>query len=179
MINLMVDTETMGMSASGALVGLGAVFFDERKGLGDSFYRAINLATAVRGGGTLDASTVMWWLAQSQEARNAIMFNTCAIDEVMHDFHSFVTTRARLEDVRVWGCSPSFDCEKIASAMKRAGIAIPWKYFNERCYRTIRERNKDVALDERTGLHNALDDAKFQANHLVKIHHAKSKKASA
>lgn len=168
MNDCMIDTETMGMDTTGALLAIGAVFFDERTGLGAELYRTINLATAVQRGGTLDASTIMWWLGQDEAARNAVRFNGYHIDEALADFVAFFKKYGN-NDTRVWGCSPTFDCEKVSSALKRSGMKTPWLYFNERCYRTVRERNKSVPLDERTGLHNALEDAKFQANHLIKI----------
>lgn len=177
MNDLMIDVETMGTETDAALVAIGAVFFDENKGTGAEFYRTINLATAVARGGTIDAATVIWWLGQDDAARNAIRFNAYHIDEVLADFVAFFKKHGN-NDTRVWGCSPTFDCEKVSSALKRSGIAVPWKYFNERCYRTIRERNKSVTLTERTGLHNALDDAKFQANHLIKIRKYHAQKAA-
>lgn len=168
MNDLMLDVETMGTGPDGALVGIGAVFFDENTGLGAEFYRAINLATAVMRGGEIDPSTVSWWLGQNDAARNAIRFGTYHIDEALSDFAQFVARNAD-GNVLVWGCSPTFDCEKVSRAMKRINLPVPWIYFNERCYRTVRERSKSVPLDVRTGLHNALDDAKFQASHLIKI----------
>jgi hypothetical protein len=178
MNNLMLDTETMGNGHDGALVAIGAVFFDEVAGLGAEFYRTINLSTAVLRGGSMDPATVMWWLGQDDAARNAIRFNGYHIDEALADFVQFIQTHCAVADIRVWGCSPTFDCEKVSSALKRSGMQTPWRYFNERCYRTIRERNKSVALDERTGLHNALEDAKFQAKHLIKIRSSRAKKSA-
>lgn len=168
MNDLMLDTETMGMGEAGALIAIGAVFFDENTGLGAEFYRTINLATAVNRGATIDASTVMWWLGQDEAARNAVRFNGYHIDDALADFVAFFKKHGN-NDTRVWGCSPTFDCEKVNSALKRSGLKTPWKYFLERCYRTVRERNQSVEPDVRTGLHNALDDAKFQASHLIKI----------
>lgn len=173
MLDLMLDCETMGTGPDAALVSIGAVFFSERDGaLGDTFYRVINLATAVRSGGQIDPGTVMWWLAQDDAARTAIRTGTSDITEVLTEFQAFVKRGG--PDVRVWGCSPTFDCLKVERSMKRVGLTVPWKYFNERDYRTVRERNKSIKLNERTGLHNALDDAKFQALHLIKIRNEKA-----
>jgi exodeoxyribonuclease VIII len=172
MFDVMLDVESMGTGPDGALLAIGAVFFDENKGvLGDEFYRTINLATAVRDGGETDPATIMWWLGQDDAARNAVRFNGYDIVEALTDFCAFVNNRVRTEDARMWGCSPTFDCLKIERALKRCKLPVPWKYFNERCYRTIRERNKSTLPIERTGLHNALDDAKYQATHLIRIRH--------
>lgn len=180
MLDLMLDLETMGRGPTGAIVAIGAVFFDERSGeLGPEFYRAVNLATAVRDGGEITPDTVMWWLGQDVEARNAILFNTCDIAEVLGEFSNFIESRVNTAEVRVWGCSPSFDCTKVETAMQRIGMKAPWRYYNERCYRTIRDRNPSVEQDEREGLHNALEDAKYQARHLIKIRKANSARKAA
>ena len=173
----MLDTETMGTGPHAAIVSLGAVFFDERTGeLGAEFYRAIHLATAVRRGATMEPGTVMFWLGQSDAARNAIRFSAVDIKDALTDFNAFVTNNCNPNELRVWGNSPRFDCEKLHNALVSCELPVPWKFYNERCYRTIRERNQSVEQDTHDDLHNALSDAKHQANHLIKIrkHHARS-----
>ena len=110
----MVDVESMGTGPDAALVGIGAVFFDERTGqIGPEFYRTVNLATAVKAGGEMDAATVMWWLGQDDAARNAIRFNGYAIREALEDFNAYLLRNAPVPDVRLWGCSPTFDLSLI------------------------------------------------------------------
>ncbi|MDP2263263.1 MAG: 3'-5' exonuclease [Hydrogenophaga sp.] len=170
MNNLMIDTETMGTGPDGALIAIGAVFFDEATGqMGDEFYRVINLATAVQEGGQIDAATVMWWLGQDDAARRGVQFGGVHIREALQEFMAFCGRRASEADLVVWGCSPTFDCLKIERALWRLGMQAPWRYYNERCYRTVRERAPSVPQAERTGMHNALEDAKYQAQHLLAI----------
>lgn len=177
MNNCMLDTESMGTDPDAALVAIGAVMFDENGGLGATFYRTIHLATSVNAGFKIEPAAVLFWLGQPDEARNAILFNALPMADVMQEFADWLTTQCRRDDVMVWGCSPAFDCIKVEAHCKAVGVRTPWLYFNERCYRTIRERNRVVEADERTGLHNALDDAKHQAQHLIKIrkYHAAKK----
>lgn len=171
MIDVMIDTETMGTGPDGALMSIGAVFFDEASGqLGAEFYRNIHLATAVNAGAEMDASTVLWWLSQPDEARLALRMSAEPIGDVLTALANWLRQHGPGDaDLRVWGNSPSFDCVKVERAMTRLGMTVPWRYYNERCYRTVRERAPSVELDERQGLHNALEDAKYQARHLLKI----------
>ncbi len=76
-------------------------------------------------------------------------------------------------DLRVFAASPAFDCVKVEAHLKALDLPVPWFYWAERDYRTIRERNKNVPEAERVGHHNALGDAKHQAQHLIRIrqHH--------
>lgn len=171
MIDVCIDTETMGTGPDGALMSIGAVFFDEAAGqLGAEFSRNIHLATAVAAGGEMEPSTVLWWLSQPDEARLALRMSAEPIADVLQAFADWLRSNGPGDaDLRVWGNSPTFDCLKVERAMGRLMIVTPWRYFNERCYRTVRERAPSVELDERQGLHNALEDAKYQARHLLKI----------
>ena len=68
--HLMIDIEAAGKSTSAALLSIGAVFFDPATGvLGETFYQPINLASSQYHGGQVDASTIGWWVQQSEEAR--------------------------------------------------------------------------------------------------------------
>jgi len=171
--DLMIDTETMGLPPDGALLSIGAVFFDMKTcTLGPTFYRAINLATAVRDGGTITPGTVLWWLGQSQQARDAVRFGGIDIRNAMAEFSEFITDNSTLKTVRPYGNGASFDLTIIDCAYKNAGLTRPWSPFKERCFRTIRNLYPQVEYnpdDKGTGAHNALADAVFQAQHLFKI----------
>lgn len=169
----MIDLETMGLPPTGAIIGLGACFFDlNTRTIGPTFYRAINLATAVRNGGTITPSSVMWWLGQSQEARDAVRFSAININTALTEFTEFIAEHSRVQDVRVYGNASGFDLTILQSAYKAAGVAVPWYYTNEMCFRSVRnmyplvEYNPD---DKGKDAHNALSDAIFQSHHLFKI----------
>jgi exodeoxyribonuclease VIII len=44
-----------------------------------------------------------------------------------------------------------------------------WEFWKDRCYRTIKNCYPDVPFDRRGTHHNALDDARSQALHLIAI----------
>ena len=53
-------------------------------------------------------------------------------------------------------------------------MPIPWKPYNGRCFRTIKNIHAEIIPNAFRGMkHNALEDAKNQAVHLVKIRNAK------
>lgn len=73
MNNLMIDLESMGKKPNAPIVSIGAVFFDPQSGeLGQEFYTAVNLESAMEQGAVPDGDTILWWLRQSSEARSAI-----------------------------------------------------------------------------------------------------------
>lgn len=170
MRDVMIDLETMGNTPQAAIVAIGAVAFSIEDGqLGETFYTTVDLANAVASGGVMDAGTVLWWLKQSDAARAELTRPNAALrlDTALFDFNRWMSHVCDCNDVRVWGNGAAFDCVILASAYRATGINLPWNFWNERCYRTVKALHPDIKL-ERTGTHhNALDDAKSQAAHLL------------
>jgi hypothetical protein len=171
MLDVMIDLESMGTTPDSAIVGIGAVEFDLSKGLiGDTFYRCVNLADATRRGCSIHAGTVAWWLAQSQAAQQAIIWNTNPLDVALDDFAAFIGRCGDRKQVRVWGKGPSVDNAMLAHAYYICEKEVPWMCWNDRCVRTISALYKNVEPDEFEGeKHNAADDALAQVRHLIKI----------
>jgi hypothetical protein len=175
----MIDLETMGTGSDAAIVALGAVFFDET-GLGDTFYEKISLESSVNSGLKMDASTVLWWMKQSDIARKEIYSSSANNVEVVLDrFSSFVDSHA--EDmgwepyyVLLWGNGSSFDNVILKNAYKQCKIDSPFEFWcdswNDRDYRTLCHLFPDIKKEPFEGTaHNALDDSINQARHAVKI----------
>ena len=166
-MDVMLDLETMGKGPNAAIVAIGAVEMDFETGkLGREFYRVVDLRTSVLDGGVMDADTVMWWLDQSESARAALKQGE-ELWKVLHHFAIWLEERPR--SVKVWGNGAEFDNVILSQAYKHVEKETPWKYYNNRCYRTVKNLFPKIEL-ERTGTHhNALDDAKSQADHLLGI----------
>jgi hypothetical protein len=180
--DLMIDLETMGVPPCAPVVSIGAAFFSiSREEIGPTYHQAINLATAVRDGGVLDCGTIMWWLQQDQEARNAICHSAHDNQVVLREFAAWISQTCRHMDVRPWGNGSSFDLTILGGAYDRIGMKRPWKFNNERDFRTVRNMFPKVVYDvtEKSGqAHNARDDAIFQAQHLFKINRAYGRNVS-
>ena len=172
-IDLMCDLESAGLPPDGAIISVGACFFDlDKCEIGPTFKKNINLGTAVRDGGTMDPGTFLFWMRQPEEARLAAINDTYDVRQVLQEFSDFIAEHSRHQDVRIWGNSISFDMTLLNSAYLRAGMKTPWSPFRERCFRTVRNMYPSVEYntDEKgDGAHNALTDAIFQAEHLFRI----------
>jgi exodeoxyribonuclease VIII len=165
MQNVMLDLETLGTRQGSVITSIGAVKFDS-DGLGEEFYRNIEIESSLECGLTVDGGTIYWWLQQSEEARNRL----CArprdrLPEVLWEFDLFLKERNNI----IWGNGSDFDNAMLSTAYSKCGMPLPWKYSNNRCYRTMKNMVPDVKLDFEGDKHNALDDAKHQARHLLKI----------
>ena len=163
MSNVMLDLETMGNSARAAIIAIGAVKFD-KSGLGSEFYEVVDLQSSVNLGLTMDTSTVLWWMKQGDTARAAFDRKGMPITIALKAFSDWMET-----DQPVWGNGASFDNVILSTAYRLAGMDQPWKFWNDRCYRTLKSLKPGIKMQRTGTYHNALDDAKSQAEHLMDI----------
>lgn len=164
--HIMVDLETMSTAPNAAIVSIGATTID-RNGT-RFFYRVVDLQSCIDVGLDISGDTVMWWLQQSQKARNDITRVDASLRQVLLDFSGYV--RSCRDDVCLWGNGSDFDNAILANAYRACGISQPWKFFNNRCFRTLRKLHPDILPPNRLGTyHNALDDAIYQAEHALRI----------
>lgn len=171
---VMLDLETMGTGPDAAIVAIGAVAFDVEtcKIAPLGFYERVDLASSVECGGVMDASTVTWWLDQSQAARDELTRNDLERIDIGRALARFaVWLHVHTSGTpRVWGNGAAFDNVILRRAYDRSGRAAPWPHWNDRCYRTIKGLYGHDIKIERTGTHHhALADAEAQAVHLLRM----------
>jgi len=171
MNDIMLDLETMGSGPDSAIVAIGAVAFDPlAKELGGEFYRRVDLNSSMKNGGEVEAGTIIWWLRQSESARAELIGGgTQHIIDALEDLHNWVVSTFNLDTVRVWGNGASFDNVILRRAFERLNTTCPWKFYNDRCYRTLKNMYPDVVLDRSGVHHHALHDAITQAKHLMEM----------
>ncbi|QHJ79195.1 MAG: hypothetical protein [Caudoviricetes sp.] len=170
MQNLMIDIETLSTKPNGAILSIGAVFFD-KTGLGQEFYQNIDLKSSMDAGFEIDPDTVYWWLKQSSEAGSVLESDKMHYVDVLYNLMGFMRDNCDLEKIKVWGNAPSFDLVMIRNyAIKAAeyvrGEALLWKFYNERDFRTAVDIYKCNRVKPDVS-HNALADAKAQAQTLI------------
>ena len=172
MNNVMIDLETLSTKPNAAIVSIGAVFFDPKHGeLGETYYQTIDIETYGECSGfDIDGSTLKWWMQQSDQAR-AVFSGTmqCDLQPVLRGFHAFLESHGSTADLKVWGNGAAFDNVILANAYQSTGWAAPWKFWNDRCYRTVKALNPQIPFTREGVYHNALDDAVSQAKHLCQI----------
>jgi len=160
MIDVMIDTETLGTVPGSAILSVGAVMFGPA-GLGAEFYAPVLLASCTDAGLVIDPVTVAWWMKQGDEARAAAFRSDAApLRVVLKDFSDwFLEQRAR----KPWCHGATFDVPVMEAAYRACGMAPPWDFWNVRDTRTLYDL-AGLKVDRSEGTHhNALDDAIAQA----------------
>lgn len=171
--NVMLDLETLDTKSTGVILSIGAVMFTPR-GTGPEFYRTIDAQSAIDAGLTVSGGTFMWWMKQSKEARKALFMNNIPLEDALQDFSEFLNTYSEPKELCVWGNGSDFDNAMLTHAYNKLKLPVPWQFWNNRCYRTTCDLLNDRIRPQEGVPHNALDDAKSQANHLVQLFKARA-----
>lgn len=169
MNNVMLDLETMGTSSNSAIVSIGAVAFNLDTGeTGEEFYASINLESCIRVGLEIDASTLMWWMQQDDDARGKISNGGSELLITLRAFGDFMQNK---KHHKIWGNSASFDCGILSNAFNKCDELTPWKFYNERDVRTLVSFNPNIKKNVPfEGVkHSPIDDCKHQIKYCSAI----------
>lgn len=167
MQHIMLDLETLSSSSSAAIISIGAVTFGhaDKDFPKETFYQAIDPIDSQRFGG-IDAGTFIWWIKQSEDARQVFYEDHCDLYGALKKFSEFC---GQFGDVTIWGNGADFDNVVLRHAYNITALDAPWSFKNNRCYRTLKGLRPDIEFKRCGVAHNALADAISQAFHAEKI----------
>lgn len=163
MKHIMIDLETLGKRSNAAIIAIGAVKFDEEGNVDSDnvFYRNIYWDDAIKVG-TIDVSTIKWWIEQGAQARKEAIKMGFPLAESLIRFNEWSQ-----DQYYIWGNGATFDISILKNAYQKIGAPIPWSFRNERDMRTIMhplsQYMKLSDFDQVGTSHKAIDDAMFQA----------------
>ena len=174
--DVMLDLETLGTAPGSVILSIGAVAFAE--GLPESEWKTLEVKPISVSNSrlyelTIDESTLAWWLHQSAEARKVldqalepVKPGGCyQLEFALGEFAIWFP-----EGARVWGNGANFDNVLLRGAYDAISLKPPWQFFDDRCFRTMKNLFKCVSAPDFQGVkHDALADALHQTRWLIKI----------
>ena len=163
MSDVMIDIETLGRAPGCVVLSVGAVVFNHG-GLMSEFEVNIDIKSSMDYGLTIEADTLLWWMAQGLKE----LPDTISLAEAATRFSAWFKV---VQPSRVWANSPSFDCVIWGHAMECASVGRSWTYKQTRDMRTAKELlpfDVDSSKINFGETHNALVDAKWQAEYLIR-----------
>lgn len=167
--DIMIDIETMGTRSYAAIISIAAVKFNLETGeIGETFYRAINLESAVLFGLHIEADTVNWWLSKSKEAQDIYLNSKKTdLDKALYLLSEFVEP-----DARVWGNAARFDLGLLINAYHKCNSKPKWSIKNEMCVRTLANLFPSIKTQhEYSGIaHDPVSDCLNQIQYTVKAY---------
>jgi len=174
-----IDLETLGTRYNAAILSIGVQQFDIDSGkLGETFYREIDLDSAIKAG-KVTGSTLAWWALQGEVAKRVFGDkNKTALSVALDELCTWMKKLS--SNPKVWGNGSSFDISILEHAYDHGAVGQkePWRYTNIRDMRTIMDYLPAEMKPKREGTHhNALDDAKYQARCIAEAHYKITRKS--
>ncbi len=164
----MIDLETLSTNPNAVVLTVGAVKFDPhtQMKLYDEMYFRVDVDSQTALGRHVMQETLDWWGQQPNEVANEALSdsNRIQLQDVLKNINKFSV------GVDVFWCQgPLFDYAILQNLYTQMEQPVPWQYWQIRDSRTLfnlvpRESEK------RIGLHNALEDCKFQARKVQKVY---------
>lgn len=167
--HVMTDLETLGTDPYSPILSIGACRFAmDDSPIADVFYQPVRLESCLELGMKPSASTIEWWMQQGVEAQAVFTDGKAVTLPLALDaFTDFLNSRPDT----MWAGPARFDYGLLAAAYKLCGKELPWSWFREGCYRTVKTlpAATQVKMVRYGTHHNALEDAISQALHLREI----------
>jgi hypothetical protein len=166
--HLMLDIETMATESFSSIISIGALEFDIETGeTGKEFHVNVDLQSCMDLGLIVNASTIMWWMQQNEQARKDLIdVKALHLSQALLEFSNFCS-----RDYEIWGNSARFDCGILQNAYNRVGIPIPWDFRKERCVRTLVSFKPEIKkkFPSLGTPHNAISDCYYQVGYCSAI----------
>lgn len=169
----MVDIESVDKLPTSGILSIGCVLFNDKGLCNEKFYLAVKIESNITYGLTFSESTMAFWRKQKPEAQ-AVFFDKSAVDLkiALQAYKNYLYRHgSSRSNLKVWSCGASFDIPILNNAFSIVGIEPPQMFWNESCYRTIKNiwKNVEIKREGASASHHALQDAIEQAEHLIEI----------
>lgn len=173
MRDLMVDLETWGTRPGCIIRSIGAVQFDRHSGkIGNEFYAVVTEKSQKKLKMHRDPSTEAWWLKPEQEHAHRQLVEAADQLDITEALNRFINFFRDARVQYIWSQGSNFDEPIIVHAMHLCKLPEPWKFWDTRDTRTAYDMaGFNPRTIKRAGTyHNALDDAKHQAECVYRAH---------
>jgi hypothetical protein len=166
-MDVMIDFETLSTDTKCQVLSIGLVAFDYTKTYAE-LYIVFNIEEQHKMGRVASEDTKAWWGKQSAEARGVLVEASTCTRSVRKDLERVYDFIAKYDKVKVWGNGSGFDVNILEDLFKQVQIQIPWKFWDVRDLRTfVQFVGKEWGLPKNPTGHNALSDAKWQAQYII------------
>lgn len=168
--HIMLDLETFGVDAGDIIWSIGAARFDPYStDIIDSFEVHVDPVQALKLGFNVNMDTILWWMSDDRDdARREMMSHKDTwldIGAALMEFQEWFGT----ESLPTWGNGATMDNALLRTYYQKLGLTAPWAFWDDRCYRTIKNTAPDIKIDRVGTYHSAVDDAISQALHMQRI----------
>lgn len=161
----MIDLETLGTRPGDVILSIGACLFSPTENITSVFYVTIDPESSKAAGLRAQKSIIEWWQKQDPITMREAFKGELSLESALTQFRMWLPT----ENVLMYGNGANFDNALLAAAYRTMKMDVPWKFWNDRCYRTLAAMFMKSRVEQVGNKHNALNDAKTQALRLIQI----------
>jgi len=157
--HILIDIEALGLRPGSAIIEIAAVEFWPDRGFGTHFEAMVEPQAPF----TADLETLAWHAEKGTWPREAAE-GTHSIGAALASLEGWIGGLGEVEAFWAWGAT--YDFPLLTAAYDFAGFAEPWRYYEQRCARTLWQ----TAFGKRRHgkrPHSALADAKAAAFDLM------------
>lgn len=179
--HVMIDTETLGRAPGSVVRSVAAVEFDPQTGeTGRQKVWKIDLTDSIRYGFKVEASTLKWWMMQSDEARREFVEGAeTPLEDFFEEFMEFLADTYEEKDFTLWCLQLDFDVAMLRSMYSWYNLnvyrcdeeVLPWNFRKVRDVRPYMDALDSAGLlpPKVADRHTPLADCLAQINyvHLV------------
>jgi DNA polymerase III epsilon subunit-like protein len=159
--NVMIDLETLGVTADAMIMSIGAVKFTMDGYIDDKgFYAICSMNGQLMR--HINPDTLVWWMKQDAVAQSIFSDEgRIMLEDALHDLKEWYRGS---EKALLWSNGADFDIPMVNHALRMYDIDPLTQHWNHRCFRTLKNEWPMVAKPPHEGTaHNALVDAIQQA----------------
>lgn len=174
--DFMLDLETLSTEPGAVVLAIGGVLFDRKaKALGPAIHVRLTLEDQLARGMEVSEGTLLWWFEQSDEARAAAVADQMNTASALMGVAEFLTygEGGVNKNMKVWGNGAGFDNPILTALYRRFGMEPPWKFWNDRCFRTLKNEHpqgRELEPEFDGERHNAYHDARHQAKWAINMY---------
>lgn len=165
--DVMLDIETLGVSANCIILTVGAAKFNPNTLSAPiaNFYMRLDIDEQQQMNRCSEADTVDWWLKQDDAVRAEAFDpdNRVDIATALAELSAFIKGSSC-----VWAQGPQFDMVILEHLYQQYGMPVPWRYSRVRDSRTLFAVWDDLRDIDPEGKHNALVDCH---NQIIGVQH--------
>lgn len=168
-MDIMIDLETLGTDSNCPVLSIGAVAFDiQNQELVSSFSAVFDLDEQLKKGRVCTSDTLKWWMSQSKEAQKVFTAPNDPVKNILTAFNDWIKKQKGVS--YVWGNGATFDISILENLYSQFGLETGWSPFKVMDLRTFKRfvAPKDSKVKVSGVKHNALDDAKAQAEFVMR-----------
>lgn len=178
-MDIMIDLETLSVEPNAVVLSIGTCEFDANGNIGAQNHMILvpTIDEQIALGRSVNGETVAWWMRQGAMAK--LLFSQQlggisygSVSSALDDLDaSFAKLRSRYPSgiPGVWGNGAGFDNVILETLYRQFNRHPPWRFCDNRCFRTLRALAPHIPYKREGVEHNALDDAISQAKHAQKV----------